>query len=322
MSANEAVKHGHGHMKWVGIVGSLAGAALMIFVPSLKPISRMLFLFAGFHLVGAVVFLSSLYVTRGRKLNFAFVRSQSSGQFDFGWPLAWTYGPWIAALVLTAAAVAFQVAAPGYWPVAMALTLLAAVSCAGGLVTRGSGQYEKAVLPAVDLVTGENKLILDAGCGAGRTTVALGRAYKKDRIVSLDRFDAEYVEGGGRALFERNLQIAGINERVRIEVGDLTAMPFADQSFDAVVSAHAIDHLGQQKEQGLREALRVLKPGGRLLLIVWVPGWAVFSVVNVLALTLSTKHAWRRMATNAGFILSDEGSFNGIWFALLKRPEA
>ncbi len=67
--------------------------------------------------------------------------------------------------------------------------------------------------------------------------------------------------------------------------------------------------------------MRVLKPGGRFLLVVWVPGWTMFAVANVLALSLSTKERWRSRATSAGFLLCDEGMFNGSWFALLKRPE-
>lgn len=324
MSTNEKVKHRHGHMAWVGIVGVAAGAALMIYVPSLKAISSALFLFAGFHLVGLVVLLASLYVIGGRKLGwkFASASNRTNAQFDFGWAPAWTYGPWIASLILVAIAVVLQVAASAYWPVAMVLTLLAAASFAGGLVTRSAGRFEEAILPAVDLLSSSNNLVLDAGCGAGRTSVALGRAFKKSRIVALDRFDSDYIEGGGRRLLEQNLRLAGLTERVRIEIGDLTALPFTDQSLDAVVSAHVIDHLGQQKEQGLREGLRVLKPGGRLLLIVWVPGWTMFSVANVLAFSLLPKQAWRKMAASAGFALSDEGSFNGSWFVLLKKPEA
>lgn len=324
MSTTKAAKHKHGHMAWVGIIGVAAGAVLMIYVPSLKPVANTLFLFAGFHLVGLSVLLSSIYVMGGRKLGkrLAFAHKPIGAQFDFGWAPAWTYGPWIAALIQIASAVVVLVAAPAYWPAALAGTLLAAASFAGGLVTRASGRYDAALLPAVDLLSGDDGLVLDAGCGAGRTSVALGRAFKKSSIVALDRFDSDYIEGGGRLLLEQNLQLAGLTEQVRIESGDLTALPFAERSFDAVVSAHAIDHLGPQKEQGLREALRVLKPGGRLLLVVWVPGWSMFSVANVLSFSLSPKRAWRKMAANAGFALSDEGSFHGTWFVLLKKPEA
>jgi len=118
------------------------------------------------------------------------------------------------------------------------------------------------------------------------------------------------------------LQLAKLSGRVTIERGDLTALPFDDRSFDAAVSAHAIDHLGPQTVQGLREAMRVLKPGGRLLLIVWVPSWTMFAVANVLAFSLSPKRAWRRMTVSAGLELCDEGVFNGSSFFLLKKPEA
>jgi SAM-dependent methyltransferase len=323
MSNNQQAKHRHGHMLWVGIAGVAAGAALMIYVPSLRPVSSVLFLFAGFHLLGAAVLMASLYLLAGRRiidwLVPAFARD--SGKFDFGWAPAWTHGPWIASLVLAATAVALQVTAPAWWPAAMVATLLAAASFAGGLITRSAGRFDHALVPGVDLLSGDDNLVLDAGCGAGRTTIALGRAFKKTRIVALDRFDAGYIEGGGRLLLEQNLQLAKMSGRVSIERGDLTALPFTDRSFDAVVSAHAIDHLGPQREQGLREALRVLKPGGRLLLIVWVPGWTMFAVANVLAFSLLAKRTWRRTAARAGLELCDEGMFNGSWFVLLRKPE-
>jgi SAM-dependent methyltransferase len=325
MNTRQGVGNKHGHMAWVGIIGIAAAAILMIYIPSLKAVSSAMLLFAGFHLVGAVVLVASVYVMGGNKVAARLrvrPRQQRSAVFDYGWAPAWTRGPWIAALILVATAVALEVAVPAYWPLAMVTTLLAASSFAGGLVTRNVGRYENAVLPMVDLLSGEDKVVLDAGCGAGRTTIALGRAQKAAQIVALDRFDSDYIEGGGRLLLERNLRNAGLADRVRIEGGDLTALPFPDRSFDAVVSAHAVDHLGKSTEQGLREILRVLKPGGRFLLVVWVPGWTMFSVANVLAFSLSSKGAWRRMAAGAGFGISDEGMFNGNWFALLEKPQA
>ncbi len=324
MKINEAIERNHGHMWWVGAAGAAAGAVLMIYVPSLPAISNALLLFAGFHLVGALVLLGSLYLLGGNRIarRLPFLRKKEAEDFDFGWPLAFTYGPWVAVLVMVAAAVAIQVAAPAWWPLAACLTLLAAGFFAGGLITRASGQYDHAVLPFVDLPSGENSIILDGGSGAGRTTVALGRALKQARFVALDRFDSGYISGGGQSLLERNLRRAGLTERVRIERGDLTALPFPDRAFDGAVSAHAIDHLGTMKEQGLREMLRVLKPGGRFLLIAWVPGWTMFTVANVFALFLSSKADWRRMATRTGFAVADEGTFNGYWFAVLKKPDA
>lgn len=324
MSAKEAVNHRHGHMIWVGIIGIVAGAILTVYVPSLKAVSRGVFLLAGFHLVGFLVLLASAYVMGGNKIVAHFrsgSHSEEQAGFNFGWAPAWTYGPWIAALILAATAIALQVAVPSYWPFAMVATLLAASFFAGGLVTRSVGQYEHAVLPMVDLLSGDDKIVLDAGCGAGRTTIALGRAQKTTQIVALDRFDSDYIQGGGRLLLERNLRQAGLSERVRIEHGDLTALPFDDQSFDAVVSAHAVDHLGKSTEQGLREILRVLRPGGRFLLVVWVPGWAMFSVANILAFSLSTARTWRRRTASTGFRISDEGTFNGNWFAVLEKPK-
>jgi len=324
MSDHQQVGHKHGHLLWVGAAGTAAGAALMIFVPSLRPASTALFLFAGLHLVGAVVLMASLYLFGSSRVGQWLVpgTAHDGAGFDFGWTPAWTNGPWIASLVLVVSAVALQVAAPAWWPVAMAATLLAAAFFAGGLVTRPAGRYESALLPAVDLLSGDDNLLLDAGCGSGRTTIAVGRAFKKARIVALDRFDAKYIEGGGRLLLDRNLELAEMSGRVSVECGDLTALPFADRTFDAVVSAHAMDHLGPRTEQALREAQRVLKPGGRLLVIVWVPGWSMFAVANVLSFALAPKRAWRRMAAGAGLESCDEGMFNSSWFLLLKKPQA
>ncbi len=325
-SRKEPVSHqAHSHMWIVGVLGIAAGLALMIYVPTLQGVSQVVLLFAAFHIVGGVVVLASIYVSGGdriaRKLaTLAGATRTAPDAYDFGWATAWTNGPWIAALTAIAIAAALEIAAPALWPLSLALALLAACFFAGYRFVRASARYDHALLPMVDLLTRDDDLVLDAGCGAGRTTVAMGRAFKKARIVSLDRFDSDYIGGGGRGLLERNVRLAGLTGRVRIERGDLTSLPFAPESFDSAVSTHAIDHLGAAKEQGLREILRILKPGGRFLLVVWVPGWMMFAVANVMSFFLSPQRDWRRMAKSAGFDIADEGMFSGVWFLLLAKP--
>ena len=46
----------------------------------------------------------------------------------------------------------------------------------------------------------------------------------------------------------------------------------------------------------------------------------MFAVVNVLSFLLASKRSWRRMATDVGFAIADQGTFNGNWFAVLRKP--
>jgi len=324
VSFGQKHSHKHGHLVWVGVLGLVAGLALLIYVPRLAAVSHVLLLFAGFHLVGAAVVLASAYVIGGDRLKSHLrSRRQSGTEFDFGWASAWTYGPWIASLILAATGIAVRLALPRAWPLAVLVSLIAVIFFVGGLITRTTGQYDYAVLPMVDLMPAglANGVILDAGCGAGRTTLALARALKFSHIVGLDAFDSEYIEGGGRSLFENNMRLARLVDRVQAKQGSLLELPFDNDSFDAAVSGHAMDHLGQMKKQGLGEILRVLKPGGRFLLVVWVPSWTMVAVLGVLAFFLTSGASWKRMAADVGFTVTDEGKFNGVWFLVLKKPE-
>jgi len=57
---------------------------------------------------------------------------------------------------------------------------------------------------------------------------------------------------------------------VKFSVGDAEQLPFADQSFDSVVTNFGLLHLARP-EQALAEAHRVLRPGGRVAFTVWAP---------------------------------------------------
>ncbi len=313
--------HSHGWL--VGIAGLVAGIALMVWFPKLEAVAGVLVLVALFHLVGIAVVFGSVYSLApdrfGRLMERFRRRAPDDAGIDFGWSWGAINGPWLATAALLTIAFGLQLEWPGLWPAWFVVALLGLISFVGGLLLRTSKRVDFATLPLVDLLQSDRDLVLDAGCGGGRTTLELSKVLGNGSVVAQDRFDAYYIDGGGRALLERNLRIAGLSDRVRIQQGDLTSLPFPDAHFDSAVSAHVIDHLKQHKKAALAQIHRVLKPGGRFLMVVWVPGWATFSLANVFCFLLTSKAGWRRLAGDVGFTIRDEGTFNGMWYAVLER---
>ena len=98
--------------------------------------------------------------------------------------------------------------------------------------------------------------VLEVGSGPGRLAVRLAREAPGMTLTGVDISDA-MVERAAR----RAAEGAGLTERVLFEVGDVGALPFADQEFDAVVSTLSLHHW-PDPARGLSEIHRVLKPGG------------------------------------------------------------
>jgi SAM-dependent methyltransferase len=102
--------------------------------------------------------------------------------------------------------------------------------------------------------------ILDIGCGGGRTIQKLAALAPEGNVFGLDYSPAS-VE------VSRNTNAQEIAAgRVQIEPGSVAALPFADRSFD-IVTAVETHYYWPDLPANLREVLRVLKPGGRFVLI-------------------------------------------------------
>jgi SAM-dependent methyltransferase len=228
----------------------------------------------------------------------------------------------VLAVAFGAAALGLQLAYPQWWPLWFGVALLGINFWLGGEYLKSFSRTDVAALPMVDLVRSRADRVLDVGCGAGRTALAIGRVIGNGFITCLDRFDAGYIRGGGRELLSQNLELAGLKDRAAVVEGNICTMPFADGTFDAAVSAHAIDHLGDKTEAGLREVRRVLKTGGRFLMIVAVPDWRTFGLSALFGLFATSKKEWREDLQRLGFMLVDEGMFNHAWFVLAEKQEA
>ena len=96
--------------------------------------------------------------------------------------------------------------------------------------------------------------VLDVATGPGY--VAARAAERGAEAVGLDLSDAMLAHARAR------------NDGIELVRGDATALPFAAGSFDAVVAAFVLLHLGRP-ELAAAEAARVLVPGGRVAMSVW-----------------------------------------------------
>ena len=112
-----------------------------------------------------------------------------------------------------------------------------------------------AMLAAADLEGGEK--ILDLGCGTGHTALAF--AARGAEVEALD-LTPEMLVQGRRMAEERGLA------NVRFREGDAAHLPFADGAFDVVASRLSAHHYARP-EAAVRDAARVLRPGGCLLLV-------------------------------------------------------
>ena len=102
---------------------------------------------------------------------------------------------------------------------------------------------------------------LDVGCGSGALTIACAKRNPQGKMTGLDRWGKEYASFSN-LLCVQNAKSEGINNIV-FQKGDANKLPFADESFDAVVSNYVYHNIaGKNKQKLLLETLRVLKKGG------------------------------------------------------------
>ncbi len=171
------------------------------------------------------------------------------------------------------------------------------------LTTRGSAVKDELVRRA-NLHNGEHAL--DLGCGTGTLSIALAVAYRDASVTGLDA-DLEAL-----ALAHKKARTQGV--LVNLEQGLAQHLPFEASTFHIVVSSlffHQLDRAG--KRRALLEALRVTKPGGRLLIADWGRPKSVASRLSFLPVQILDRIATTR--DNVAGLLPDfvrEAGFSDV----------
>lgn len=167
----------------------------------------------------------------------------------------------------------------------------------------------------------EAPVLMDAGCGQGKSFGLLAEAFKPARIIGLDA-DPHSLDCS-RAEAKR------LGLEVQLIASDCAAIDLPDASVDLLFCHQTFHHLVEQ-EQALAEFWRVLKPGGRLLFAestqyyidTWVIRWLFRHPMHV----QKTAEGYLKMLRGQGFAFDASNiSYPYLWwsrskdFGLLER---
>lgn len=134
--------------------------------------------------------------------------------------------------------------------------------------------------------------VLEVGCGLGHDSEAMARLVGPGGEVVGTDISVTFVDGA-------NARCAPLGLPLRFEVADVTALSYADDSFDAARIERTLQHL-QAPERAVAELVRVVRPGGRI--VAFEPDWdtMVFSAGD-----REVTRAYRTYATDRRYAQGD-----------------
>ena len=175
--------------------------------------------------------------------------------------------PYLLAIpvILVAGALAQGVLTGTPWPFVGATLVIVGTGFGLHASRRGKFVVWAELLDELDLHGDEQ--ILDLGCGRGAVLLLAAHHLTSGRAVGVDLWRPGDQSDNALESTRRNAVIEGVSDRVELHTADIASLPFGEASFDVVTSNLVLHNLSSKAQRrALSEAVRVLRPGGRLLI--------------------------------------------------------
>jgi arsenite methyltransferase len=116
-----------------------------------------------------------------------------------------------------------------------------------------------------DLRLRGDESLLDLGCGRGAVLLAAAKRLPRGRAIGVDLWRPDQTENSQDGTLA-NAALEHVADRIELHTADMTALPLDDSSVDVIISNLAIHNIPDRagRQRALDEAVRVLRPGGRL----------------------------------------------------------
>src|SRR5260370_2938036 len=127
------------------------------------------------------------------------------------------------------------------------------------------GKFEVWARILSDLRLRGDEQVLDLGCGRRALLLSAAKLLPRGRAVGIDLWRADQT-GNSPDATRRNAEREGVADRVALDTGHMRQLPFADNTFDLIITNLAVHNIPSAagRRAAIDEAVRVLRPGGRL----------------------------------------------------------
>ncbi|MDQ1143928.1 SAM-dependent methyltransferase [Bacillus sp. SORGH_AS 510] len=109
--------------------------------------------------------------------------------------------------------------------------------------------------------------ILDIGTGSGSLIIKLAKAFPNSLLTGIDYWGGNWEYS--KVQCQQNVEIEGVSDRIEFLKASAAELPFHEDEFDIIVSCLTFHEVKdrQNKTEVIKEALRVLKPGGQFVFL-------------------------------------------------------